>query len=52
MWCKKKLPSEFDIKDIGLLHYILGLGAWQGPREVFLGQRKYTLEISREILDA
>jgi hypothetical protein len=24
VWCKKKFSSEFDMKDIGLLHYFLG----------------------------
>jgi hypothetical protein len=24
-WSKKKLESEFDMKDIGLMHYFLGL---------------------------
>jgi hypothetical protein len=34
------------------MHCILGLEVWQGASEVFLGQGKYTMEISKEILDA
>jgi hypothetical protein len=33
------------MKDIGLMHYFLGLEVWQGTGEVFLGQGKYTIEI-------
>jgi hypothetical protein len=51
LWCKKKLASEFDMKDIGLLHYFLGLEVWQVAGEVFLGQGKYTCGDSEEISD-
>jgi hypothetical protein len=43
--CKKELASEFDMKDIGLMHYYLGLEVWQKHGEVFLGQGKYTVKI-------
>ena len=26
--CKRDLPSEFEMKDIGLMHYFLGLEVW------------------------
>jgi hypothetical protein len=43
--CKKELASEFDMKDIGLMHYYLGLEVWQKHGEVFLGQGKYVVKI-------
>jgi len=35
--CKKDLACEFEMKDLGLMHYFLGLEVWQGPNETFLG---------------
>ena len=26
--CKRKLASEFEMKDMGMMHYLLGLEAW------------------------
>jgi hypothetical protein len=43
--CKKELASEFDMKDLGLMHYYLGLEVWQKCGEVFLGQGKYVVKI-------
>lgn len=43
--CKRELSSEFEMKDPGLLHYFLGLEVWKRPREIFLSQGKYTVEI-------
>jgi hypothetical protein len=43
--CKTKLASEFEIKDLGLMHYFLGLEVWQSPGRIFLNQEKYVVEI-------
>jgi hypothetical protein len=43
--CKNELASEFDMKDLGLMHYYLGLEVWQKRGEVFLGQGKYAIKI-------
>jgi hypothetical protein len=43
--CKVSLGQEFDMKDIGLMHYFLDLEVCHGTREVFLGQGKYTIAI-------
>jgi hypothetical protein len=45
--CKADLATEFEMKDIGLMHYFLGLEVWQRSGEIFLGQGKYTVEILR-----
>jgi hypothetical protein len=43
--CKKKLAAEFEMKDLGLMHYFLGLEFWQSPEKIFLSQGKYAVEI-------
>lgn len=43
--CKKELASEFEMKDLGLMHYFLGLEVWQRSNEIFLSQGKYTIDI-------
>jgi hypothetical protein len=34
--CKKKLASEFKMKDLGQMHYFLVLEVWQDPGEIVL----------------
>ena len=43
--CKKKLAAKFEMKDLGQMHYILGLEVWQNPKDIFLNQGKYAVEI-------
>jgi hypothetical protein len=43
--CKKELASKFDMKDLGLMRYYLGLEVWQKRGEEFLGQGKYVIKI-------
>eukprot|EP00253_Pinus_taeda_P002945 PITA_02945 len=43
--CKKNLATKFDMKDLGQLHYFLGLEVWQQKGEIFLEQGRYATEI-------
>eukprot|EP00253_Pinus_taeda_P009024 PITA_09024 len=43
--CKRELASEFEMKDLGPMHYFLGLEVWQKPGEIFLSQGKYVVKI-------
>jgi hypothetical protein len=43
--CKKRLASKFEMKDLGLMHYFLGLEVWQSPERIFPNQGKYAVEI-------
>ena len=36
------------MKDLGLMHYYLGLEVWKGPNEIYLGQGKYVIEILKK----
>ena len=42
---KRDLSCEFEMKDLGLMHYFLGLEVWQSDREICLGKGKYAMEI-------
>jgi hypothetical protein len=33
------------MKDLGLMHYLLGLEVWKSPERIFLNQGKYAVEI-------
>eukprot|EP00253_Pinus_taeda_P018696 PITA_18696 len=47
--CKKNLEIEFDMKDLGLMHYFLGLEVWQQNCEIFLGQGRYASKILKRL---
>ena len=46
-WCKKQLSSKFEMKDLGLMHYFLGLEIWQQSDAILVSQGKYTIDILR-----
>ena len=48
---KRKLAAEFEMKDLGPMHYFLGLEVWQKPDEIMVSQGKYVVEIFDEIRD-
>jgi hypothetical protein len=39
--CKADMEDEFEMKDMDMMHYFLGLEVWKIPREIFLWQDKY-----------
>ena len=41
MESKKKLAEEFEMKDLGLMHYFLGQGVWKRSEGIFINQGKY-----------
>ena len=43
--CKENLATEFDMKDLALMHYFLGLEVWQQKGEIFLGEGRYDTKI-------
>ena len=42
---KRKLAVEFKMKDLGMMHYFLGMEVWQSADGIFLGKGRYALEI-------
>ena len=48
MESKKKLAEEFEMKDLGLMPYFLGLEVWKSSEGIFLNQGKYAIEIMKK----
>ena len=42
---KRNISTEFEMKDLGMMHYFLGMEVWQSADGIFLGQGKYAVEI-------
>ena len=42
---KRKIYSEFEMKDLGTMHYFLGMEVWQNADGISLGRGKYAVEI-------
>src|SRR5271156_1226395 len=42
---KSKLNQNFQMTDLGLLHYFLGMQIWQTPKGIFLSQSKYAKDL-------
>ena len=42
---KRKLAVEFKMKDLGMVHYFLGMEVWQNADGISLGQGKYAVDI-------
>lgn len=43
--CKREMASEFEMKDIGLMHYFLGLEVWNIPSDIFFSKWKYVVKL-------
>eukprot|EP00253_Pinus_taeda_P029781 PITA_29781 len=49
MSCKEDLAREFEMKDMVLIYYFLGMEVWQEDGELFVSQGKYSNEILRRL---
>lgn len=45
---QRYLSREFEMKDLGLLKYFLGIEVSRNKTSIFLSQRKYTLDLLKE----
>eukprot|EP00253_Pinus_taeda_P003311 PITA_03311 len=46
-YCKEDLAREFEMNDMGLIHYLLGMEVFQGDRDLIVSQGRYDIEIIR-----
>ena len=46
-YCKEDLAREFEMKDMGLMHYFVGMAIWQGDEDLSVSQGKYANDILR-----
>ena len=42
---KINLAAEFEMKELGMMHYFLGMDVWQSADGISFGQGKYAIEI-------
>ena len=42
---KQKLKAQFEMTDMGLLHFFLGLEIWQHQQGIFVSQQRYVQEL-------
>ena len=47
-YCKEDIGREFEMKDMGLMHYFLGMEVWKGDKELFVSQGNYANEILKK----
>jgi hypothetical protein len=47
--CKQSLTAKFEMKDLRLMHYFLGLEVWNRTYDIFMIQGKYTMEILKKL---
>ena len=45
---RRRLATEFEMKDMGRMHYFLGMEVWQSVDGIPLGQGKYAMEILKK----
>ena len=38
---RRRLPTKFEIKDLGMMHYFLGMEVWKNADVISLGLGKY-----------
>ena len=46
---RRRLAVEFEIKDLGIMQYFLGMQVWQNVDGISLEQWKYAVEILKRL---
>ena len=45
---RRRLAAEFEMNDLGMMHYFLGMEVWQSADGIPLGQGKYAVEFLKK----
>ena len=45
---KVDMCKEFEMSDLGQLHYFLGIEIWQSEKGIFMSQAKYAMDILKK----
>ena len=45
---KRQLKAEFEVKDLGLMKYFLGMEVARSQEGLFISQRKYTMDLLKD----
>ena len=48
-YAKRRLAIDFEMKDLGMMHYFLSMEVWQSAYGIFLGQENFAVEIIKSI---
>ena len=48
-YMRRNLAAEFEMKDLGIMHYFLGMEVWKSVDGISLGQGKYAVEILKRL---
>ena len=46
---RRRLAVELEIKDLGTMHYFLGMEVWQSANGISLGQGKYAMDTLKRL---
>ena len=46
---RRRLNIEFEMKDLDMMHYFLGMEVWQNGDGISIGQGKYEVEILKRL---
>ena len=47
---RRRLVAEYEMKELGMMHYFLGMEVWQNANGISLGQGKYAVDILKRFV--
>ena len=48
-YARRRLDVEFEMKDLGMMHYFIGMEVWKSADGISLGQGNYTIDILKRL---